>query len=120
MTNVRQAHPEEATGSAVAGVATLIVWFQLREPGLAAEFERFMAEDRDIDLGSLDTMSDWRLTRPVNVPGQPTEPPDYVLIAEVTQVGRWQEQASEQVQRLADRLADLVSARHMLLLGRVL
>jgi hypothetical protein len=48
---------------------TLIVWFYLRAPELSAEFERVMAGDRDVDLGSLDTVSDWRLTRPVDVPG---------------------------------------------------
>ena len=67
-------------------MATLIVSFLLRSPELSAEFERMMAGDREVDLGALDTMSDWRLTRPVNVPGQPSEPPDYVLIAEITEV----------------------------------
>jgi hypothetical protein len=42
-----------------ASPATLIVWFYLREPGLSAEFERMMAGDREVELGSLDTMSDW-------------------------------------------------------------
>jgi hypothetical protein len=100
--------------------ATLIVWFYLRAPDLSAEFERVMAGDRDVDLGSLDTMSDWRLTRPIDVPGQPSEPADYVLIAEITEVDRWASQATEEVQRLADELAHLVSARGMLLVGRVL
>ena len=31
-----------------------------------------MASDRDIVAGSLDTMSDWRLTQPVDVPPQTT------------------------------------------------
>ena len=96
------------------------MWFYLRSPELSAEFERVMAGDRDVDLGSLDTMSDWRLTRPVDVPGQPSEPADYVLIAEITEVDRWESQASEQVQRLADSLAPLVSTRGMLVLERVL
>ncbi len=100
--------------------ATLIVWFYLRAPELAAEFERVMTGDRDVDLGSLDTVSDWRLTRPVDVPGQPSEPADYVLIAEITEVDRWELQASEQVQRLADALAHLVSTRAFLVLERVL
>jgi hypothetical protein len=100
--------------------ATLIVWFYLRAPDLSAEFERVMAGDRDVDLGSLDTMSDWRLTRPIDVPGQPSEPADYVLIAEITEVDRWASQATEEVERLADELAHLVSARGMLLVGRVL
>jgi hypothetical protein len=102
------------------GPATLIVWFYLRAPDLSAEFERVMAGDRDIDLGSLDSMSDWRLTRPIDVPGQPSEPADYVLIAEITKVDRWESQGSEQVQRLADELAHLVSARGMLVLEHVL
>ena len=37
------------------------MWFQLRSPELAEDFERLMAEDRDIVRGSLDTVSDWRL-----------------------------------------------------------
>ena len=45
------------------------MWFQLRSPELAEDFERLMAEDRDIVRGSLDTMSDWRLTRPADVLG---------------------------------------------------
>jgi hypothetical protein len=100
--------------------ATLIVWFYLRAPDLSAEFERVMAGDRDIDLGSLDSMSNWRLTRPTDVPGQPSEPADYVLIAEITRLDRWESQGSEQVQRLADELAHLVSARGMLVLEHVL
>ena len=31
---------------------------------------RLMTEDRDVVRGSLDTVSDWRLTRPADVPGQ--------------------------------------------------
>jgi hypothetical protein len=46
------------------------MWFQLRSPELAEDFERLMTEDRDIVRGSLDTVSDWRLTRPADVPGQ--------------------------------------------------
>jgi hypothetical protein len=105
---------------AAAGEATLIVWLKLRSPELSAEFERTMAGDRDVDLGSFDTVSAWRLTRPINVPGQPSEPADYVLIAEITEVDRWQQQEREQVQRLTDDLAYLVSARKMLVPGRVL
>src|SRR3979411_2236330 len=62
--------------------ATLLMWFQLRSPELAEDFERLMAGDRDIVRGSLDTVSDWRLTRPADVPGQATDQADYVLIAE--------------------------------------
>ena len=110
----------EASRLVTARSATLIVSFFLRSPELSAEFERVMAGDRDADLGSLDTMSDWRLTRPVNVPGQPSERADYVLIAEITEADRWALQASEQVQRLTDDLAHLVSARRMLVVERVL
>ena len=42
--------------------ATLVMWFQLRSPELADEFERLMAEDRDIVRGSLDTVSSDPLT----------------------------------------------------------
>ena len=79
-----------------------------------------MASDRDIVGGSLDTMSDWRLTRPTNVPGQATETADYVLIAEIVNIERWQQQAEQRVQGLADDLEHLVSSRRMLILERVL
>jgi hypothetical protein len=79
-----------------------------------------MAGDRDVVLGSLDTVSDWRLTRPLNVAGQPHEPADYVLISEITGVDRWEGQISEQVQRLSDDLAYFVAAREMLVLERIL
>ena len=55
--------------------ATLLIWFQLRSPELAEEFERLMTEDRDIVGGSLDTVSDWRLTRPADVPDSPSVKP---------------------------------------------
>jgi hypothetical protein len=100
--------------------ATLLIWFQLRSPELAEDFERLMTEDRDIVRGSLDTLSDWRLTRPVDVPGQSIGQADYVLIAEIVEVERFEQQASEHVQRLADDLAHLVSSRGMLIVRPVL
>ncbi len=100
--------------------ATLLMWFQLRSPELAKDFEHLMAEDRDIVRGSLDTVSDWRLTRPADVPGQAIDQADYVLIAEIHGVERWEQQASEHVQRLADDLAHLVSSRGMLVVRPVL
>jgi hypothetical protein len=100
--------------------ATLIIWFQLRSPELAEDFERLMAEDRDIVRGSLDTMSDWRLMRPADVPGQAIGRADYVLMAEILGVERWEQQASEHVQRLADDLEHLVSSRGMLVVRPVL
>ena len=96
------------------------MWFHLRSPELAEEFERLMASDRDIVSGSLETMSDWRLTRPTDVPGQATESADYVLIAEIVNVEHWQQQAEERVQALADDLEHLVSSRRMLVLERIL
>ncbi|HEY4429214.1 MAG TPA: hypothetical protein VGN08_13510 [Solirubrobacteraceae bacterium] len=89
-------------------------------PDLAGDFERLMAGDRDIVRGSLDTMSDWRLTRPADVPGQTLGQADYVLIAEINQVERWEQQASEHVQRLTDDLGHLVSSREMLVVRPVL
>ena len=100
--------------------ATLLIWFQLRSPELADDFERLMTEDRDIVRGSLDTISDWRLTRPSDVPGQSIGQADYVLIAEIVEVDRFEEQASEYVQQLADDLAHLVASRGMLVLRPVL
>jgi hypothetical protein len=96
--------------------ATLLIWFQLRSPELAEEFERLMTEDRDIVRGSLDSISNWRLTRPADVPGQSTGQADYVLMAEVVEVERFEQQASEHVQRLTDDLEHLVSSRGMLVL----
>ena len=100
--------------------ATLVMWFSLRSPELAEDFERLMADDRDIVRGSLDTVSEWRLTRPLDVPGQSIEAADYVLIAEIVEIKRWQEQANELVQHLADDLGHLVSSRGMLVVGHVL
>ena len=99
--------------------ATLIMWFQLRSPELAEEFERLMASDRDIVHGSLETMPDWRLTRPMDVPGQAIDAADYVLIAEIVNLGHWQQQAELRVQTLADELEHLVSSRRMLILERI-
>ena len=76
------------------------MWFSLRSPELAEDFERLMAGDRDIVRGSLDTVSEWRLTRPLDLPGQSIEAADYVLIAEIVEIQRWQEQATELVQHL--------------------
>ena len=104
----------------MATAATLIMWFKLRSPELGEEFERLMANDRDIVHSSLDTMPDWRLTRPTDVPGQASESADYVLIAEIVNVAHWQQQAEERGQALADDLEHLVSSRKMLVLERIL
>jgi hypothetical protein len=96
------------------------MWFQLRSPDLAADFERLMAEDRDVVRGSLDTVSEWRLTQPSDVPGQSIGQADYVLIAEIVEVERFEEQASDHVQRLTEDLSHLVSNRGMLIVRSVL
>jgi hypothetical protein len=95
------------------------MWFQLRSPELAEDFERLMAEDRDVVRGSLDTVSDWRLTRPADVPGQVMDQADYVLIAEIVEVDRFEQQGSDYAQLLADDLAHLVSSRGMLVVRSV-
>jgi hypothetical protein len=100
--------------------ATLVMWFQLRSPDLADDFERLMAGDRDIVRGSLDTVSDWRLTRPTDVPGQAIGQADYVLIAEIVEIDRFEQQGSEHIQRLADDLDHLVSSRGMLVVRTIL
>jgi hypothetical protein len=100
--------------------ATLLIWFQLRSPELADEFEQLMTEDRDIVRGSLDSVSDWRLTRPSDVPGQSIGQADYVLIAEIVEVERFEQQGSDHVERLTDDLAHLVSSRGMLVVRPVL
>jgi hypothetical protein len=92
------------------------MWFQLRSPDLAEDYERFMTEDRDIVRGSLDTISEWRLMRPADVPGQSMGQADYVLMAEILDVDRFEQQASEHVQRLTDDLDHLVVSRGMLIL----
>ena len=96
------------------------MWFQLRSPELAEDFERLMTEDRDTVRLSLDTVTDWRLTRPSDVPGQAIGQADYVLIAEIVEVERFEQQASEHVQRLADALDHLVVSRGMLIVRPVL
>jgi hypothetical protein len=98
--------------------ATFLMWFRLRSPEQAEEFERLMARE-DIVRGSLDSVSEWRLTRPADVPGQSIDQADYVLIVEIVGVERWEQQASEQIQRLADDLAHLVSSRGMLVVRPV-
>jgi hypothetical protein len=97
----------------MAAAATLVMWFSLRSPELAEDFERLMASDRDIVRSSLNTMSDYRLTRPMDVPGQAGggEAADYVLMAEIVNVENWEQQAEERTQELADDLAHLVSSR---------
>jgi hypothetical protein len=100
--------------------ATLLIWFKLRSTALAEDFERLMSEDRDIVNGSLDTISEWRLTRPSDVPGQSTREADYVLLAEIVEVERFEQQASEHVQRLTEDLDHLVSSRGMLIVRPVL
>ena len=104
---------------AVAGDATLLVWFSLRSPELAEEFERLMSDDRDIVRDSFDTVSGWRLTRPIDTPGQSTEDADYVLMAEITELNRWAQQATENIQRLASALDHLVTARKMLVVRAI-
>ena len=103
----------------MATAATLVMWFHLRSPELAEEFERLMASDRDIVHGSLDTMPGWQLTRPADAPGQAIGAADYVLIAEIVNIERWQQQAEQRVQGLADDLEHLVSSRRMLVLERI-
>jgi hypothetical protein len=100
--------------------ATLVMWFKLRSPDLAEDFVRLMTEDRDIVRKSLDTVSDWRLTRPADVPGQSIGQADYVLIAEIVAVENFEQQATEHIQRLADDLDHLVSSRGMLVVRPVL
>ncbi len=104
----------------MAAHATLLMWFQLRSPELAGEFESLMAEDRDVVRGSLDTVSDWHLARPADVPGQSIGEADYVLIAEILEVDRFEQQGSDHVQRLTDDLSHLVAKRGMLIVRPVL
>jgi hypothetical protein len=65
-------------------------------------------------------VSDWHLTRPLDVPGQALGQADYVLIAEIVEVERFEQQASEHVQHLADDLEHLVSSRGMLVVRPIL
>jgi hypothetical protein len=54
------------------------------------------------------------------LPGQSIGAADYVLIAELVEIERWQEQETELIQHLEDDLGHLVSSRGMLVLGHVL
>jgi hypothetical protein len=96
------------------------MWFKLRSPELAEDFERLMTEDRDIVRGSLDTVGDWRLAQPADVPGQSISQADYVLIAEIREVERFEQQATEHIQRLADDLDHLIASRGMLVVRPVI
>jgi hypothetical protein len=106
----------------MAAQATLVMWFSLKSPELAEDFERLMATDRDIVHSSLNAMAEYRLTRPMDVPGQAGggDAADYVLMAEIVDVKNWEQQAEERTQELADDLAHLVSSRKYLVLERVL
>ena len=77
---------------------------------LSAPEPRFFSKDVDF----------WgrapRRTRPADVPGQSIGQADYVLIAEIVEVDRFEQQAGEHVQRLEDNLSHLVSSRGMLVL----
>ncbi len=75
---------------------------------------------KGVGSDALETMSDWRLTRPTDLPGQAIESADYVLIAEIVNIQHWQQQAERRVQALADDLDHLVSSRRMLVLERIL
>src|SRR3954465_15989740 len=100
--------------------ATLLMWFVLRSPELAEDFERLMTEDRDMVRGSLATVWEYRPTGPADVLGQAIGQADYVLIAEIVEVERFEQQASEQIQRMENDLAHLVSTRGLLVLRPVL
>jgi hypothetical protein len=54
------------------------------------------------------------------VPGQAIGQADYVLFAEIVEIDRFEQEATEHVQRLADDLAHLVSSRGMLIVRTVL
>ena len=99
--------------------ATLLMWFRLRSPDLTEDFERLMAGDRDIVRGSLDTVSDWRLTRPADVPGQAIDQADYV-IAEIVRSGALGATGGRTVRCLMDDLAHLVSNQRLLVTRPVL
>ena len=60
------------------------------------------------------------LTQPLDIPGQAIDQADYVLIAEIVALDRFEQQGSEQVQRLAEALEQLVSSRGMLIVRPVL
>jgi len=95
------------------------MWFQLRSPELAGDFEKLMAEDREIVRGSLDTVTEWRLAQPADVPGQTMDEADYVLIIEFVEPDRFEEQATERIESLADALDHLVKSRGLLILRSV-
>jgi hypothetical protein len=79
-----------------------------------------MSDEEDLVRGSLDSVSAWRLTRPLDLPGQSVGAADYVLIAEIVEIQHWQEQATERIQQLAEDLGHLVSHRGMLVVEHVI
>ena len=93
------------------------MWFQLRSPELAEDFERLMASDRDIVRGSLDTVSDWRLARPADVPGQSIGEADYVLFAEIVEVERFENAEGSMSKLKAGEVAVWATERAIQILG---
>ncbi len=93
---------------------------QLRSPELAEDFERLMTGEWDIVRESLDTVSDWRLTRPADVPGQAIGQADYVLIRGDRRSGSLGATGERTHSTSADDLAHLVSSRGMLVVRGVL
>ena len=79
-----------------------------------------MTEDREIVRGSLDTVADWRLARPADVPGQTIGQADYVLIAEIHGLERLGATGERAHPRLTDDLEHLAASRGMLVVRHVL
>ncbi len=98
----------------ISGPATLVVLFKLRSPDNASAFEQLMSWDRASVVGSLDSVSSWRLERPVDVPGQDADLADYVLLAEIAEVDRWEDEGGDHVRLFFDKLLELVFSPQML------
>jgi hypothetical protein len=103
----------------VTGPGTLVVLFKLRSSEAAAEFEQLMATQRATIVDSLDSVSSWSLERPLDVPGTDADTADYVLLAEIAEIDRWEQQDGQEVERVFGQLLHLVFSPKMLVVRPV-
>jgi hypothetical protein len=103
----------------MSGPGTVVVLFKLRSPDNASAFEQLMASHRASVVDSLDSVSTWTLERPIDVPGQDPDVADYVLLAELTEVDRWEEEDSKQIESFFGKLLELVFSPKLLVVRPV-
>jgi hypothetical protein len=108
-----------ATEQSTSGPGTVVVLFKLRSPDNASAFEQLMASHRASVVDSLDSVSSWSLERPIDVPGQDPDVADYVLLAELAEVDRWEEEDGQLIESLFGKLLELVFSPQLLVVRPV-